>query len=58
MYDAEGFQAANPLNRFAVGDRDQLRFNDNESLDLYLQHERPGPGREAHWLPPPEGRSG
>ena len=22
MYDADGFQAANPLNRFAIGDRD------------------------------------
>ena len=53
MYDAEGFQAANPLNRFAIGDRDQLRFNDDGSLDLYLQHDSPGPDREANWLPAP-----
>jgi hypothetical protein len=53
MYDAEGFQAGNPLNRFAIGDRDQLRFNDDGSLDLYLQHDSPGPDREANWLPPP-----
>ena len=55
MYDADGFQAANPLNRFAIGDRDQLRFNDDGSLDLYLQHDSPGTDREANWLPAPRG---
>jgi hypothetical protein len=58
MYDADGFQAANPLNRFAIGDRDQLRFNDDGSLDLYLQHDSPGPDREANWLPAPRGPLG
>ena len=27
MYDAEGFQIANSLNRFAIGDRDALKYN-------------------------------
>jgi hypothetical protein len=58
MYDAEGFQAANPLNRFAIGDRDQLQFNDDGSLDLHLQHDSPGPDREANWLPAPRGPLG
>jgi hypothetical protein len=58
MYDADGFQAANPLNRFAIGDRDQLHFNDDGSLDLYLQHDSPGPDREANWLPAPRGPLG
>jgi hypothetical protein len=58
MYDAEGFQAANPLNRFAIGDRDPLRYNRDGSLDLYLQHASPGPDREANWLPAPEGPLG
>ncbi|MGX4803223.1 DUF1254 domain-containing protein [Bradyrhizobium guangdongense] len=53
MYDAEGFQVANPLNRFAIGDRDSLRFNSDGSLDLYVQHENPGPDKEANWLPGP-----
>jgi hypothetical protein len=26
MYDAEGFQVANPINRFAIGDRDDLVY--------------------------------
>jgi hypothetical protein len=58
MYDAEGFQAANPLNRFAIGDRDALRYNPDGSLDLYLQHTSPGPDRDANWLPAPRGPLG
>jgi hypothetical protein len=58
MYDAQGFQAANPLDRFAIGDRDPLRYNPDGSLDLYLQHDSPGPEREANWLPAPRGPLG
>ena len=53
MYDAEGFQVANPLNRFAIGDRDALAYNADGSLDLYVQHESPGPDKESNWLPAP-----
>src|SRR5262249_26084283 len=56
LYDAEGFQVANPLNRFAIGDRDSLRFNADGSLDLYVQSESPGSEEESNWLPAP--RSG
>lgn len=58
MYDAEGFQAANELNRFAIGDRDPLTFNADGSVDLYLQHENPGPEKETNWLPAPRGPLG
>ena len=58
MYDAEGFQAANSLNRFAIGDRDPLQYNADESLDLYLQHTSPGSAKEANWLPAPNGALG
>jgi hypothetical protein len=54
MYDAEGFQVANPINRFAIGDRDELKFNADGSLDLYLQHENPGKDKESNWLPSPK----
>ena len=53
MYDAEGFQVANPINRFAIGDRDALKFNPDGSLDLYIQHDDPGTDKQANWLPAP-----
>ena len=59
LYDAEGFQVSNPLNRFAIGDRDALKFNPDGSLDLYIQNENPGPDKESNWLPAPKsGRLG
>jgi hypothetical protein len=58
MYDAGGFQAANTLNRFAIGDRDPLQYNADGSLDLYIQRTSPGPDQEANWLPAPEGPLG
>lgn len=54
MYDNEGFQVPNPLNRFAIGDRDQLQFNDDGSLDIYVQTESPGQEKESNWLPAPK----
>jgi hypothetical protein len=53
MYDAEGFQVANPISRFAIGDRDPLSFNGDGSLDLYIHNENPGSDKEANWLPTP-----
>jgi hypothetical protein len=53
MYDEAGFQVANPINRFAIGDRDELKYNADGSLDLYLQHESPGSEKESNWLPSP-----
>lgn len=54
MYDDEGYQVANPLNRFAIGDRDALAYNSDGSLDLYVQNETPGADKEANWLPAPK----
>jgi len=54
MYDAEGFQVSNPINRFAIGDRDALKFNADGSLDLYIQNESPGRDKESNWLPSPK----
>lgn len=55
MYDQDTFLAANPLHRYALGDRDPLQYNPDGSLDLYLQHQSPGKAQEANWLPAPAG---
>jgi hypothetical protein len=58
MYDGEGYQVANELDRFAIGDRDQLTYNSDGSLDILIQHTNPGPDRQANWLPAPIGPLG
>ncbi|MEN6496618.1 MAG: DUF1254 domain-containing protein [Thermoguttaceae bacterium] len=55
MYDSHHFFVANPINRYAIGDRDALRFNPDGSLDLFLQHQSPGKEKESNWLPAPAG---
>ena len=54
-YNSNGFLIKNPLNRFALGDRDKLTLNADGSLDIYVQYESPGKDKEANWLPVPQG---
>lgn len=53
LYDGDGFPVANSANRFAIGDRDPLRFNADGSLDLLIQPADPGGDLSANWLPSP-----
>ena len=53
MYNEKQAFAANPIDRFAIGDRDKLSFNPDGSLDLYIQRETPGKDKEPNWLPAP-----
>ncbi|AZO15354.1 MULTISPECIES: DUF1254 domain-containing protein [unclassified Mesorhizobium] len=55
LYDNQGFQVANALNRFAVSSWMPFRYNADGSLDLYFQNGSPGTDKEANWLPAPEG---
>ena len=55
LYDNEGFQVANALNRFAVSGWMAFKYNADGSLDLYFQNESPGANKEANWLPAPKG---
>jgi hypothetical protein len=55
MYDAEYFFVNNPLNKYTVSPRNALKYNDDGSLDLYIQNESPGKDKESNWLPAPKG---
>jgi hypothetical protein len=53
MYDSEGFFVANPLDRVSLSQRSNFDFNQDGSLDLYIQKESPGKDAEPNWLPSP-----
>jgi hypothetical protein len=55
LYDSDGFQVANSLNRFAVSSWMPFTYNADGSLDLYFQNDNPGPAKQANWLPAPKG---
>jgi hypothetical protein len=55
LYDSDGFQVANPLNRFALSSWMPFKPNSDGSLTLYLQNESPGEDKQANWLPTPRG---
>lgn len=55
MYDEEGFQIANPIDRFAIGSSADLRHADDGSLTILIQHDDPGGADTDNWLPAPAG---
>jgi len=55
MYGPDRFFIANPIDRYAIGDRTPgLQYGADGSLDLYIQHDPPA-GHAANWLPAPTG---
>ena len=46
----------NAINRYDLAQRDKLITNPDGSVDLYLQADSPGKGKEANWLPAPKGK--
>ena len=56
MYDAQYFFVENPINRYSISARQDLKPNPDGSVDLYIQHESPGADKEANWLPAPAGK--
>ncbi|MDI4235647.1 DUF1254 domain-containing protein [Bradyrhizobium sp. Arg237L] len=56
MYDDKYFFVSNPLNRYSISPRQNLKTNPDGSTDLYIQKDSPGPGKESNWLPAPAGK--
>lgn len=54
MYNGDYFFVTNPLNKYTVSPRNALKYNDDGSLDIYIQNESPGKDKEANWLPAPK----
>ena len=55
MYNAEYFFVDNPLNRYSISARQNLKSNPDGSTDLYIQKDSPGKEKESNWLPAPSG---
>ena len=53
MYDVEGFLVETNINRYLLGDRDELTYNKDGSLDIVIQHSQPKTGA-SNWLPAPK----
>ncbi|MFN8602255.1 MAG: DUF1254 domain-containing protein [Candidatus Binatia bacterium] len=56
MYDPAYFFVANPLNRYSISERNDLKTNPDGSVDLLIQHASPGKDLESNWLPAPAGK--
>jgi hypothetical protein len=55
MYDGDYFFVSNPINRYSISARQDLKSNPDGSIDLYLQKDSPGKDKEWNWLPAPAG---
>ena len=54
MYNEQYFFVDNPLNRYSISARQDLKPNADGSVDLYIQNESPGADKESNWLPAPK----
>lgn len=52
LYNPSGYFVENQIHRYAIGDRDKLHFNEDGSLDIFIQHEPPAD--QSNWLPAPK----
>ena len=55
MYDKDSYLVDNPIDRYALGDRSNMKLGDDGSLTIYIQSESPGQEKESNWLPSPKG---
>ena len=53
MYDAQSFLVENRTNRYNIAGWMPLAYNSDGSLDVYIQRDPPGGGKESNWLPTP-----
>lgn len=55
MYDKDSYLVDNPINRYALGDRSNMKLGNDGSLTIYIQNQQPGQDKVSNWLPSPKG---
>lgn len=56
MYDDKALFIENPAKRYSIGSTtDGLKANADGSIDIYIQHDKPGGDKQSNWLPAPAG---
>jgi hypothetical protein len=54
LYDSHGFLVPNPAHVYLINNRSNVHYNPDGSLDIYIQHARPGSAlARRNWLPAP-----
>ena len=56
MYNDQYFFVANPINRYSISPRQNLKANADGSINIYVQKDSPGADKESNWLPAPNGK--
>ncbi len=54
VYNQHYYLAENPIDRYALGSRDDLTFNEDGSVDIYIQTHEPEGVPLSNWLPAPQ----
>ena len=54
LYDPRQHLASNGIHRNAIGHRNRLRLDADNSLSVCVQHDWPGMARDSNWLPAPK----
>ena len=57
LFDVPGrYLVANPIDRYSIGPRTEgIKYNDDGSLDVFIQHDKPDGSKASNWLPAPDG---
>ena len=54
MYDNDSYLVDNPINRYALGDRSNMKRDPDGSLTIDIQSDSPGGDKAGNWLPAPK----
>lgn len=54
LYDARPGFAQNQLGRYALSSTDKLVYNQDGSLEIYIQRDPPSTEKQPNWLPAPQ----